>query len=351
MSSRFQKVIATAVLGGALALTGCGEEGVEDRASSLRGDAAAPILLDARSVSATQLELTFNEAVQLGAVAAGDFSLKRNSRQPWVGFGSKSYAPGSAFTRLDGYSGVVGAGTSFSSWNPSVRWVVTSVSAVSFFGWPGASPTIPIASVQLNSADSTQVLLNLGTGIVEADDDGTGMLRLTYTDPGGGIADSAGNALSDIALTSLDQGNVREETGAPGVHAARTINSTQIELSFSEPVVTSNAALIAGSFRIGNSYVAIGPIMSAPSGSIWSSAMILSTQFQTATNLSLTSQGMKGILTVPATIPASWDEGTGRLGLTYTGAGPAEQIEDAIGNPLPDFWPALGEVGMIVDTL
>ena len=188
---------------------------------------------------------------------------------------------------------------------------------------------------------------------MEADDDGTGMLRLTYTAPADGIADSAGNALPDIALTSMDQGNVREETGAPAIFAARTIGSTQIELSFSEPVVTSNAAQIAGAFKIGNQGFAINANIFVTSGSITSSAYIFSSQTQVGTNFSLTSQGMKGTLTVPAAIPASWDGGTGHIRLTYNGAGLPERIMDATPKDLLNFGPvAMGtDLGIVKDNL
>ena len=110
MSSRFEKIITMAVVAGALALTGCSSEEEEvlpfsNQTSSTGGgptpgggdipgpapgpgDVTPPMLLGARTISTTQIELEFNEPMQVGnAITAGNmFTLNKNNVNYAVNF-------------------------------------------------------------------------------------------------------------------------------------------------------------------------------------------------------------------------------------------------------------------------
>ena len=376
MSSRFEKVIVTAVMAGALTLTGCGGKAKQSPVNSptatatteptptptptdpIVPDTTPPVLVDARTVNSTLVELTFSEAVVPGTVAPADFSLSSNFHAAFPSYATARFSAGQYFTRFDGYKGRVGSNT---LWNISsfsgARSVITRFTAKYSF-IPAGLP-FNINAVAAHPSDPTKLNITLGTALGPTNDGGTGMLRLTYTAPagGGGIADAAGNAAANITLTTNDRGNVRAEISAPALIAARTLNATQIELSFSEPVISANAAALASFFRLGSNKLKIGYVSSGPSWApywVWSfTAYYKSSFFQLGSNLVLSPNGMKGTLTVPTAIPATWDNGTGYLRLTYSGLGNTNALKDAGGAMLPNFNLSTngGHRGNVVDTL
>ncbi|MDH4246673.1 MAG: hypothetical protein OEW39_02525 [Deltaproteobacteria bacterium] len=375
MSSRFEKVIATAVMAGALTLTGCGGKAKQSPVNSptaaattsptpaptntIVPDTTPPVLVDARTVNPTLIELTFSEAVAPGTVAPADFSLSRNQLNIARTSFRRFYNRGVSFVRFDGYARVVGPGTLYNAtWG---RRVLTRFTPKYSFAPPVTSPILNIAAVAAHPTDPSKLNISLGANLVGTEDYGTGMLRLTYTAPagGGGIADTAGNAAASIALTPNDRGTVRAETSPPALIGARTLNATQIELSFSEPVFSTNPTALAPNFKLGSNKIKIRmsfwPSSVNPSSVSSRSAYYgtVGAQYKFGNDLVLSPQGMKATLTVATAIPTTWDNGTGHLRLTYSGLGTANALKDAGGAPLPNFSlsPNKNHRGNVVDTL
>jgi len=369
MSSRFEKVIVTAVMAGALTLTGCGGKAKQSAVNSptatattspaptppptdpIVPDTTPPVLVDARTVNSTQVELTFSEAVVPGTIAPANFSLSRNQQVVFRTSFGNFFPAGQKFVRFDGYSGTVGVNT---LWNIAFGRTVVTRFTPHYSFLPVGSPLI-INAIAGHPTDSAKLNITLGAALVATDDGFTGMLRLTYTAPGGGIADAAGNVAANITLTPNDRGNVRAEISAPALIAARTLNATQVELSFSEPVISANAAALASFFRLGNNKLKIrwrawGSAPSYSSATSYS-AYYGSSASQSGNNLVLSPQGMKATLTVPAAIPTTWDNGTGHLRLTYSGSGTTNALKDAGGAALPNLITSGGHRGNVVDTL
>ncbi|MCH8883494.1 MAG: hypothetical protein IIA41_08355, partial [SAR324 cluster bacterium] len=206
MSSRFEKIIAGAVMAGAIGLAGC--DAGSSGSGAGNGDGIAPTLVGARTVSSTEIELTFSEAVTVSdpAAAAAMFVLNRN---------------------------ILNYGFNYAS--TTIASVYYPTAAYPYYSFQSGSAIGAVTDVQSVSASPEKLTLTIDTAIVEdVDHGGTGMLRLTYTGAEGGVSDEAGSALGAIALDSTQRGNVLDATGDPVLIDARTIDSNTIELTFNE---------------------------------------------------------------------------------------------------------------------
>lgn len=352
MSGRFEKIIATAVLAGALALTACSEEEAEilptynagatfnpapgTTTTGGGGDTTPPVLLSARTIGTTQVELTYNEPMQVGdpAATAAMFTLNRNVVNYGVNWGEIN-------------------SPAVSSLYPYVPISITSYYSFASPGIAGSG----ITAVSVSSADNTRVILNLVTGLLEGDDDATGKLRLNFTNGANGVADQAGNTAPDIAAPpSNDRGNVDDGSNAPGLIDARTINANTVELTFSEPVKTANPIAAAGDFKITENFrFNLYANFSGGASVYWgyfpynSLSPPYNVYNMAASGLYITPQQLKIVLTTLRPIGGGADWGNGRIRLYYApGASP---ITDLGNTPLQPINPTGQHRGNVIDTI
>ena len=351
MSSRFEKIIATAVLAGALALTACSSEDAEILPTYNAGtsfnpaptsptgggpDTTPPGFLSARTIGPGKVELTYSEPMAVGdpVTAAAMFTLKRN----FVNFGInwfEDFAP------------------SISSLYPYMPISITSFYSFATAGNVSGS----ITSVSVSPGDNTKVILSLlpGLPLQEADDDATGKLRLSFTNVAGEVADQAGNAAPNIALPPPnDRGNVNDGSNAPGMIDARTIDANTVELTFSEKVnavpVAANQFRITENYRFNVSANFFGGASVYWGYSTYRSAT--SPYFvynMVPSGLVLTAQQLKIRLTTIKPIGGNADGGSGRLRLYYTpGGSPITDLGAALLQPIN---PPGQHRGNVIDTI
>jgi hypothetical protein len=107
--------------------------------------------------------------------------------------------------------------------------------------------------VSISEDDATTVVLTIDGDLSSTNDDGTGLLRLTYTGDETGLLDADGNFIAAQELTTDVIGNVGAEIdGGPVLVSARTIDSTHVELIYNEPIsiASGQSAAAASAFTI-----------------------------------------------------------------------------------------------------
>lgn len=328
MSKRFEKVIVGAVMAGAVALGGCGED-PEVQQDSGQG----PTLVDARTISDTEVALTFSDPVEVidPGAATTQFSLRRTA---------KNY-------------GAAGTANCVTAGSPSA-WSCYAASLTDFYSFASGGPVAAVTGVFQPAPDT--VGLRLDQPISEIDDGGTGALRLTYRESDVGLVGENRQPVADIVPPNNQPGNVWDATGSPALVAARTISASQIELVFNEPVTTASPGAAAQDFQIWSNEISgfqLGYFCCSPSppsatvygftsNSPWWSGT------STVSGLSFTPYNMKATLNLNGTIGSTADLG-GFLRLQYfAGSSP---IEDADGNPLPDISIGNEHRGNVVDSI
>ena len=236
MSSRFEKIIATAVVAGALALTGCSSEEEEvlpfPNQTSTTGGEPQPggggggpplMLLGARTIGVSQIELQYSEPMQVGnPISAGNmFTLNRNN---------VAYALNFSVANITSYS-------------PALPW--KPVNTTSYLSYNSAGIAAGgVYSAAVSASDNQRIILTLNGGLIESDDGATGMLRLSFTNGADGVEDQAGNPAPNLNPPPNNiRGNVDDGSNAPGLIDARTINPNAVELTFSEPLMVVRISL------------------------------------------------------------------------------------------------------------
>jgi len=214
---------------------------------------------------------------------------------------------------------------------------------------------IPISGIRSVTSDPTMLILDVAPPIAPADDGGIGELRLRYTGGPGGIEDLAGNPLADISLTGGERGNVLDSVGPPQLISAYTISPTQIELVFSEAVISIDPNVAAGAFQITDSttYLHGTPNHFWKASYSWAfTTYVNNTMHGTAGVASYGGDPLHFRITFPMPIPANWDDGRGVLRLNYFDPVPPEGIQDMQGNFLQTWnLNATRRPGNVFDTI
>ena len=348
MNSRFEKLIATAVLAGALTLAGCESE-TETKTEPAPGsgefptggptprdpepipsgttdpppppaDTIPPELVAAWTIDASQIGLQFSEPVNATDLTAAPAYFNLNANQENYGF------------NYNGSACQIGPTTYlFGSYVYDFKNYCTIAPDNSYV----SGAPIPIAGIQPVTADPAIWVLDLVSPITPVEDGGTGLLRLTYTGGPGGVEDLAGNPLADISLSGGERGNVLDGVGPPQLISAYTISPTQIELVFSEAVTSIDPNIAAGAFQITDStmYLYGTPNHFFKASYSWAfTTYANNTMYGTAGVASYGGDPLHFRITFPAPIPANWDDGRGLLRLNYFDPVPPEGIQDLQGN-------------------